>query len=394
MNHNQSGSSNPSLDKLRSRVALGSVGSGGATGASGPNGATGATGPTGAGVTGATGAAGVTGATGANGATGATGAGVTGATGAVGATGTVGATGATGAGVTGATGSVGATGSAGGATGPTGATGAAGATGATGAGATGATGAAGATGPAGGATGATGAGSPPSGAAGGDLLGSTYPNPFVATLGGPANAGTPVGLNTTGLTFAQAQANPTISQTTQLAALPPNDLSFAPQPANAAATNATNGKSGDFEVDLGAPFNGGVEAAFVVTRAGLPMMQVAAYPGFPTTTGIWLGNVTDTTVGGLFAFADGTGTTVINSPAVLNLTAGAFPFPLTYHFDVNGFQLGSAVAAFGGGVVALGLSNATTVPTTNPVGGGVEYASGGALFWRGSAGTVTQLAPA
>ena len=40
------------------------------------------------------------------------------------------------------------------------------------------------------------------------------------------------------------------------------------------------------------------------------------------------------------------------------------------------------------------LSNAQTVPTTNPTGGGILYAEGGALKWRGSAGTITTIAAA
>ena len=40
------------------------------------------------------------------------------------------------------------------------------------------------------------------------------------------------------------------------------------------------------------------------------------------------------------------------------------------------------------------LSNAQTVPTTNPTGGGILYAEAGALYWRGSAGTVTTIAAA
>lgn len=44
------------------------------------------------------------------------------------------------------------------------------------------------------------------------------------------------------------------------------------------------------------------------------------------------------------------------------------------------------------GVVAIG--NATTLPTGNPTSGGVLYAEGGALKWRGSSGTVTTIAPA
>ncbi|WP_236052722.1 hypothetical protein [Streptomyces musisoli] len=48
----------------------------------------------------------------------------------------------------------------------------------------------------------------------------------------------------------------------------------------------------------------------------------------------------------------------------------------------------------GAGVGVMGIANATTVPTANPTGGGVLYAEGGALKWRGSSGTVTVIAPA
>jgi hypothetical protein len=40
------------------------------------------------------------------------------------------------------------------------------------------------------------------------------------------------------------------------------------------------------------------------------------------------------------------------------------------------------------------IANTPGVPTTNPVGGGVLYVQGGALRYRGSSGTVTNLAPA
>lgn len=49
---------------------------------------------------------------------------------------------------------------------------------------------------------------------------------------------------------------------------------------------------------------------------------------------------------------------------------------------------------FGGGVKVIGLVNAITVPTTTPTGGGVLYATGGALHWLGSSGTDTTIAPA
>jgi len=57
-------------------------------------------------------------------------------------------------------------------------------------------------------------------------------------------------------------------------------------------------------------------------------------------------------------------------------------------------QFASTVGAFGGGNGVLGLANATTVPSSNPSGGGILYAEAGALKWRGSGGTVTTLAAA
>jgi hypothetical protein len=49
---------------------------------------------------------------------------------------------------------------------------------------------------------------------------------------------------------------------------------------------------------------------------------------------------------------------------------------------------------FGSGGMVIGIANATTVPTTNPTGGGVLYVEAGALKYRGSSGTVTTIANA
>ena len=57
-------------------------------------------------------------------------------------------------------------------------------------------------------------------------------------------------------------------------------------------------------------------------------------------------------------------------------------------------NLGLRTTDHGGGVGSIGLGNAATVPSTNPTDGGVLYAEGGALKWRGSSGTVTVIAPA
>jgi hypothetical protein len=49
---------------------------------------------------------------------------------------------------------------------------------------------------------------------------------------------------------------------------------------------------------------------------------------------------------------------------------------------------------FGGGVKVIGIANATTIPSSNPSGGGVLYVENGALKYRGSSGTVTTIANA
>lgn len=54
----------------------------------------------------------------------------------------------------------------------------------------------------------------------------------------------------------------------------------------------------------------------------------------------------------------------------------------------------AGIAGLGGGTGVFGIANATTVPTSNPSGGGVLYAEGGALKWRGSSGTITTIANA
>jgi ribosomal protein S11 len=50
--------------------------------------------------------------------------------------------------------------------------------------------------------------------------------------------------------------------------------------------------------------------------------------------------------------------------------------------------------SYGGGQAVAFIGNATVVPTTNPTGGGILYVTAGGLVYRGSAGTVTPLAPA
>lgn len=71
------------------------------------------------------------------------------------------------------------------------------------------------------------------------------------------------------------------------------------------------------------------------------------------------------------------------------------------HLDTNGdsFLLGGNLglgtsSQFGSGTGVFAMANATTVPTTNPTGGGYQYIEAGALKYRGSSGTITVIAAA
>jgi len=81
-------------------------------------------------------------------------------------------------------------------------------------------------------------------------------------------------------------------------------------------------------------------------------------------------NGTGTSVGGNIEISPGTG------------TAG------------NGNIALFGTGSFGSGTFVLYIANATSIPSTNPSGGGILYVTGGALKYRGSSGSVTNLASA
>jgi hypothetical protein len=86
-----------------------------------------------------------------------------------------------------------------------------------------------------------------------------------------------------------------------------------------------------------------------------------------------------------------------NNPFVAS--QGAYPLSFRVNnaevmrLDSSG-NVGIGTTSVGGGVVVVAIANATTVPASNPTGGGVLYVQAGALKYRGSSGTVTTLAAA
>lgn len=74
--------------------------------------------------------------------------------------------------------------------------------------------------------------------------------------------------------------------------------------------------------------------------------------------------------------------------------ANGLPNAVDLSIDSKGSVSLFSTGSFGGGVRVLSISNATTIPTTNPTGGGVLWCEAGALKYRGSSGTVTTIAVA
>jgi hypothetical protein len=115
------------------------------------------------------------------------------------------------------------------------------------------------------------------------------------------------------------------------------------------------------------------------------------------TTAAWTGKLflvqasnatgTGATVGAELRLASGTGATT----GALTLYAGTTE---RFRAEGNGVSLIGGAGSYGAGVGAVFIANATTAPSTNPAGGGVLYVEGGALKYRGSAGTPTVLAAA
>jgi len=71
---------------------------------------------------------------------------------------------------------------------------------------------------------------------------------------------------------------------------------------------------------------------------------------------------------------------------------GQFVTQETAYYTGNGIMVGGSSAQFGGGSVGIiGITNATTIPNTNPTGGIVMYVEGDVLKYRKPDGTIVTL---
>jgi hypothetical protein len=136
-----------------------------------------------------------------------------------------------------------------------------------------------------------------------------------------------------------------------------------------------------------------------VTGFTLKQADLTTNSGTGATFTIQSQNETGTTsVGGPLHLVSGTGTTSAGAIRAklggntmieaAEVAAGRRVVSLAFGSDLTTTQM---PANTGDRVVFL--ADAATVPTANPVGGGIWYSSGGSLYWRNPSGQVTQIAP-
>jgi hypothetical protein len=163
------------------------------------------------------------------------------------------------------------------------------------------------------------------------------------------------------------------------------------------ASAVTNVVGGNLNLGVAPPVSGSAEALVQIKRG---TRVIAAYGKDLSGNGsnIWLsGNATAafTPTTSNYTISNNGANIIVLSPSGQGISLSAGSTTATVRVFLGSVTLFNNVTSItGGGVNVLGIGNASTVPTTNPTGGGVLYSEAGALKWRGSSGTVTVIAPA
>lgn len=202
------------------------------------------------------------------------------------------------------------------------------------------------------------------------------------------------GLVTTAIRFAEGVIAPSIGQDAQTDDTATNSLTISSQAPWASAV--TNLSPGNIVLAVPPPVGAGtpgviqlnVGSAALGLRIGTINGFAGIFPGFlnPSTTNhIVAGDSNNTSLN-----CGPNGHINLQSSAATVISAGTNANNGTAFLSNLGL---GGFGSFGGGVNVFSILNATTNPTSNPTGGGVLYATGGALTWRGSGGTITTMGP-
>lgn len=137
-------------------------------------------------------------------------------------------------------------------------------------------------------------------------------------------------------------------------------------------TAGSNGTAGNFTVNIGSPTGTGSEAGFQVQRAGSTLVRLQQTVGTANTGAVYLGTITPSATN-VALYGDGSSATILNAPgssAFVGVLINGSNYMARF-LGGAGLTLFSSSDINGGGVGALGMANATTLPTSAPSGGGV-----------------------
>lgn len=157
------------------------------------------------------------------------------------------------------------------------------------------------------------------------------------------------------------------------------------------ANNGILGVAGNFNIDLVS----GIDTNLTIKNTGAGVANILvdgvinAQGGISVDTGNAAFIASGAPSAGIFFTATDTASMEVRSTtgAVTLYVGAANAGTAERNLGLNG-------RSYGGGEYVFFMANAKTMPSSNPAGGGVLYASGGALVWRGSTGTVTDIANA
>jgi hypothetical protein len=228
---------------------------------------------------------------------------------------------------------------------------------------------------------------------GADLVNSTATNQWVAAISGNGGLGGTVPLNVNNLQYASGQSTPTYSQATT-ALTNAQDLVFQPQ-----ISSAVNGNPGRFLVALSDPGGSGTVPAFRINQGGNFLAQIGEASNSSTQSALWLIPPTfalSPTAANYSTDVNVNGYLILNSPLGVQIWmffAGSATNGNA--FSNTGIQFFSITQDLGGGNAVIGLTAATTEPTTNPAAGNnVLYgqtAGTSGVAIRGSGGWTEQI---
>jgi hypothetical protein len=224
----------------------------------------------------------------------------------------------------------------------------------------------------------------------GDVTGNTGASVVSAITGS-----TPISITPLTLQWLKTTSGPVLGQAAQTTDTATFSLNLSPQAPFASATGS-NRAPGNLSINIAAPTNSGS------TEAGVNLFRGATLVGQwgPTNTGatdFWLfpqatpiapsanNAIIQSSAGSLILGPDSAGNIELRANTVGS--AGIFLVS-----GATGVQLGGESTTFGGGVKVVGMTNAGTIPTSNPSGGGAFYSNAGGGAWRGSGGGITNFA--